>query len=57
MLESLEAERRQQAEGSLYLWGLRDIDVRREEKDEERQLGTERRPLALKEEGGDEAKE
>ena len=31
---------------------LRDIDVRREERDEDRQLGMERRPLALKREKG-----
>lgn len=36
---------------------LRDIDVRREERDEERQLGMEREPLALKRERDDEAKE
>lgn len=35
---------------------LRDIDVRREERDEERQLGMERRPLALNRERDDEAK-
>lgn len=35
---------------------MRDIDVRREEKDEERQLGIERAPLALKREKDDEAK-
>lgn len=60
MVESLEAERQQQTEGSLCLWGkerLRDIDVRREERDEERQLGMERRLLALKRERDDEAKE
>lgn len=36
---------------------LRDIDVQREERDEERQLGMERGPLALKRERVDEAKE
>ncbi len=36
---------------------MRDIDVRREESDEERQLGMKRRPLALKREEDDEAKE
>lgn len=60
MVESLEAERRQQTEGSLCLWGkerLRDIDVKREERDEERQLGMERRLLALPRERNDEANE
>lgn len=61
MAKSLEAESRQQAEGSLCLRGekerLRDIDVRREERDEKRQLGMEGGPLALKRERNDEAKE
>lgn len=59
MVESLEAERRQQTEGSLCLWGkerLRDIDVKMEERDEERQLRMERKLLALKRERVDEAK-
>lgn len=36
---------------------MRDIDVRREEKDEVRQLGMERGPLAVKREADDEAEE
>lgn len=36
---------------------MRDIDVRREERDEERQLGMERGPLAVKRERDDGAKE
>lgn len=56
MAKSREAERRQRAEGSLFLRGEGEIDVRREERDEERQPGIERRPLALKREKDDEAK-
>lgn len=59
MVESREAERRQQTEGSLCLWGkerLRNIDVKMEERDEERQFGMETRLLALNRERVDEAK-